>query len=323
MDRRSVLGAGAVLGVAVVIRPATAWAAERPAAAPDASLAGARALFATGAYDQLDRSMPLLLTRAEHSAQSGPAGAARAAGVWVLAAQLATKQGRTASAADYAGLAGTVARRSGDALVLAASARAAATPLRRTGRTQEALALLQEAHTQLTAGPRPTAAGLDAAGMVALTAAYTAAQAHLPITARDFTDEAEQTALYLARRPPDGGGLRELSVGQCVLYRIGIEHHLGCADKALAHARRLDPAHLPSAERRARAATDTARALLDLGDMSGAFAQLRMVELAAPGEARRPSVRALAARIAVDRPGLPGLAAYTRRTAPGTNRPTR
>ncbi|MFF3208331.1 hypothetical protein [Streptomyces sp. NPDC002962] len=52
-------------------------------------------------------------------------------------------------------------------MVLAAAARAAATPLRRTGRTTEALYLLNEARLHLTAGSRPTAAGLDAAGMVA------------------------------------------------------------------------------------------------------------------------------------------------------------
>ncbi|MYZ41334.1 hypothetical protein GT002_41070, partial [Streptomyces sp. SID4917] len=43
------------------------------------------------------------------------------------------------------------------------------------------------------------------------------------------------------------------------------------------------------------AATDTARALLDAGDAAAAFAQLRLVELAAPHEARRPSVQALTA----------------------------
>ncbi|MEU6350163.1 transcriptional regulator [Streptomyces sp. NPDC047072] len=287
----------------------------------DAELGAARALFVVGAYDRLGRLMPLLLTGAEHGVRTGPAGAARAAEVWVLAAQLAVKQGRTPAAGAYAGLAGAAARRSGDALVLAASARAAATPLRRTGRTREALVLLQEAHAHLTVSSRPAAAALDAAGMVALTAAYTAAQAHLPVIARDFADNAEQTALRIAHSPHTADGPRELSAGQCVLYRIGIERHLGDVDGALAHARRLDPGQLLTAERRARAATDTARALLDVGDMASAFAQLRLVELAAPGEARRPSVRALATRIAADRPGLPGLAAYTRRTAPDTSRP--
>ncbi|WP_330342504.1 hypothetical protein [Streptomyces sp. NBC_00557] len=54
---------------------------------------------------------------------------------------------------------------------------------------------------------------------------------------------------------------------------------------------------------------------LDAGDAAGAFAQLRLVELAAPAEARRPSVRALTARIAEHRPGL---AAYTHRAGAKT-----
>ncbi|MFF9786376.1 hypothetical protein [Streptomyces nigrescens] len=234
----------------------------------------------------------------------GPAGAARAAAVWVLASQLAVKQGRTEAAGAWAGRAGAAARRCGDPVVaLAAAAGAAATPLRRTGRAQEALQILQEARDHLTADSRPTAAELDAAGMAALTAAYTAAQAHLPAAAGDFAAQAEQTALRRAGRPhPAGPG--ELSGQQCVLYRIGIHRRLGDLDTALAYASRLQTEALPTAERRARAATDTTRTLLDAGDTAGAFAQLRLVELAAPHEARRPAVRALTARID-RRPDLP------------------
>lgn len=316
MERRSLLGAGVVLGAAVAVRPAAAWAAEDPPAVSDAELAAARALFAAGAYDRLGRLLPLLLDGAEHGVRSGPAGAARAAGVWVLASQLAVKQSRTDAAGAYAALAGAAARRCGNAVVLADAARAAATPLRRTGRAQEALALLKEAHARLTAVSRPAAAELDAGGMVALTAAYTAAQANLGAAAQDFADEAEDTALRLAGHPHAAGRPSQLSAGQCALYRIGIHRCLGDVDTALAHAARLDTRTLPTAERRARAATDTARALIDAGDIAGAFAQLRLVELAAPGEARRPSVRALTARIAEDLPGLPGLDAYVRHTDP-------
>jgi hypothetical protein len=181
------------------------------------------------------------------------------------------------------------------------------------------LDLLQEAIAHLTAGSRPGAAELDAAGMAALTASYTAAQAHLPTTADDFADEAEQTALRLDRLPHPVGWPYQLTADQCALYRIGIHRHLGDIDTALAHARRLNPGRLPTAERRARAATDSARTLLDAGDTAGAFAQLLLVEDAAPAEARRPSVRALTTRIAERRPGLPGLVAYARRTTAGTN----
>jgi hypothetical protein len=314
MERRSVLVAGVGLGAAVAAGPTAARAAER-AGVSDADLAAARVLFAAGAYDRLGRLLPQLLHGAEHGVGAGPAGAARSAGVWVLASQLAVKQSRTEPAGAYAGLAGAAARRSGDAVVLAAAARAGATPLRRTGRTAEALALLQEARAHLTAGSRPTAAELDAAGMAELTAAYTAAQAHQPSAAREFADATDQTALRLARHRDTGRRPLTLSAGQRTLYRIGIHRHLGDVDTALAHAARLDAALLPTAERRARAATDTARALLDAGDAAGALAQLHRVELAAPGEASRPSVRALTAEVAAARPGLKGLDAYARRTA--------
>jgi hypothetical protein len=234
--------------------------------------------------------------------------------VWVPASQLAVKQGRTEAAGAYAVRAASAATRSGDAVVLAAAARAAATPLRRTGRTDEALHLLEEARVHLTAVGRGPAVELDAAGMAALTAAYTAAQAHRPALARDFAAQAEQITYRLARHPHTAGRPRELTASQCALYGIGIRRHLGDIDTALAHARRLRPAHLPTAERRARAATDTARALIDAGDAVGAFAQLRLVEVAAPLEARRPSVRALSAQVTELRPGLPGLHKYTQRT---------
>ncbi|MFI1530653.1 transcriptional regulator [Streptomyces griseus] len=313
MKRRSVLLAGVALGAGAVGGPVPAWAAAEPGLSAG-DVAAARRLFAAGAYTRLGEVLPLLLAAAEHSAEQGPAGAARAAGVWVLASQLAVKQGRTGPAGAYAERAGTAARRSGDPVVLAAAARAAATPLRRTGRTDEALLLLAEARTHLLAGPRPAAADLEAAGLAALTAAYTAAQAHRPALARDFAAQAEENTLRLARHSHTPGRPRELTAGQCDLYRIGIHRHLGDIDTALAHARRLRPDRLPTAERRARAATDTARALLDAGDAAGALAQLRLVEAAAPLEAHRPAVRALTTHVAGLRPGLPGLGGFVART---------
>lgn len=138
--------------------------------------------------------------------------------------------------------------------------------------------------------------------MAELTAAYTVAQAHRSALARDFADQAEENALRLARHPHTPGRPNELTAAQCALYGVGIHRHLGDVDTALAHARRLRPDRLPAAERRARAATDTARALLDAGDAVGAFAQLRLVEAAAPLEARRPAVRALTMHVAGLRP---------------------
>ncbi|MDX3246145.1 hypothetical protein PV408_31315 [Streptomyces sp. ME18-1-4] len=49
--------------------------------------------------------------------------------------------------------------------------------------------------------------------------------------------------------------------------RVGIHRELGDVDRALAYAAGLVPAVLPEPERRTRAATDTARALLAVGDV--------------------------------------------------------
>ncbi|WP_234350600.1 transcriptional regulator [Streptomyces sp. XY66] len=219
------------------------------------------------------------------------------------------------TAATFAVRAGTAARRSGRPALLAAAARAAATPLRRTGHTDTALQLLKEAHDALDTAPRLSAAGLDASGMVALTAAYTAAQARMPSTAEQLATQAEQTVARLLRDHGQVPAGAELSPAQCVLYRVGIHQKLGDVDRALAYAAGLEPAVLPTPERRARAATDTARALLAAGDVPTAFVQLQLVERAAPQEARRPSVRALTAEVAARRPDLPGLTAFARRTA--------
>ncbi|MEW1762465.1 transcriptional regulator [Streptomyces cyaneofuscatus] len=274
-----------------------------------------RGLFAAGKYGRLRRALPLLTARAREAGRSGPAGAGRAARVWVLVSQLAVKDGDLALAAACATEAETAARRSGRPALLAAAARAAATPLRRTGRADQALRLLQDAHAELDAVVRPSADVLDTSGMVALTAAYTAAQARLPAAAEEFAARAEHSAQRLAHpsaRTPAGG---DLSAAQCTLYRVGIHRELGDVDRALAYAARLDAAVLPTPERRARAATDTARALLAADDVPAAFHQLQQVEQAAPQEARRPSVRALTAEAAARRPDLPGITAFARRTA--------
>ncbi len=311
--------AGVALGAGAVGGPVPAWAAAEPGLSAG-DVAAARRLFAAGAYTRLGEVLPLLLAAAEHSAEQGPAGAARAAGVWVLASQLAVKQGRTGPAA-YAERAGTAARRSGDPVVLAAAARAAATPLRRTGRTDEGPAPARRgAHPP--AGRRPAHVRRPGSGGTG------SAHRRLhrrpgppPAPARDFAAQAEETTLRLARHPHTHGRPWELTAGQCDLYGIGIHRHLCDIDTALAHARRLRPDRLPTAERRARAATDTARTLLDAGDTAGAFTQLRLVELAAPLEARRPSVRALTSRVAELRPDLPGLRDYTHRTLVSPRRP--
>ncbi|MEV7470162.1 transcriptional regulator [Streptomyces kronopolitis] len=315
MKRRKVLSAGLCATALWAGSTTPALARGSSQRLTEGNLPAARRLFTAGKYDRLHQVLPGLVARASESERTGPVGAGRAAEVWVLASQLAVKEGEVDTAAAFAVQAGTAARRSGRPVLLAAAARAAATPLRRTGRADIALQLLGEAHDELDTGHRPSAAVLDASGMVALTAAYTAAQARMPSAAEQFASLAEQAAARLIRgRVPVVGG--ELSLAQCVLYRVGIHHKLGDIDRALAYAAGLDPAVLPTPERRARAATDTARTLLAADDVLAAFVQLQLVERAAPQEARRPSVRALTAEVAARQPDLPNITAFARRTAP-------
>ncbi|MFG2210912.1 transcriptional regulator [Streptomyces sp. NPDC048638] len=325
MERRTVLGVGlAVAGWwAAGTGPAEATlSATGGGRLREADVAAARGLFTAGEYGRLRQALGLLTARAREAGGAGPVGAGRAVRVWVLVSQLAVKDGDVALAAAFAAQAEEAARRSGRPVLLAAAARAAATPLRRTGRAGHALQLLQDAHDQLDAVAAPSADVLDASGMVALTAAYTAAQARQHAAAEEFAALAEQSAQRLAH--PSTGAPRggDLSVGQCTLYRIGIHRELGDVDRALAYAARLDVAVLPTPERRARAATDTARALLAADDVPAAFAELQRVEQAALQEARRPSVRALTAEAAARRPDLPGITAFARRTAPPRSRTT-
>ncbi|KAB1984234.1 hypothetical protein [Streptomyces triticiradicis] len=61
------------------------------------------------------------------------------------------------------------------------------------------LQLLREARGELDAGPRPFAAVLDASGTWAPTAAFTAAEAHVPSAAQQFAALTERTADRLVR----------------------------------------------------------------------------------------------------------------------------
>ncbi|MEV1066125.1 hypothetical protein [Streptomyces sp. NPDC050263] len=94
-------------------------------------------------------------------------------------------------------------------------------PAARTVGADTAPQLLREAHGELDTGPRPSAAFLDASGMVAPTAAYTAAEAHMPSAAQQFAALAEQTAARLVRgrgRGAVAGAVRAVR-GRCWALR--------------------------------------------------------------------------------------------------------
>ncbi|WP_371493588.1 hypothetical protein OG871_38485 [Kitasatospora sp. NBC_00374] len=101
---------------------------------------------------------------------------------------------------------------------------------------------------------------------------------------------------------------------QADLYWIGVHNALGTPDEAVRYASRIAPAALPTAERRARLGTDTARMWQQLGDHRQTFAALRLVEQAAPEEAQRPALRAMTAGLLYGPVALPGLREFAQRT---------
>lgn len=106
----------------------------------------------------------------------------------------------------------------------------------------------------------------------------------------------------------------DATITQASLYWIGVHNALGTPDEGVRHAAAIDPARLPTAERRARLGTDTARMWHQLGDHRRTFASLRLVEQAAPEEVRRPALRALTADLLYGPVPLPGLRDFARRT---------
>ncbi|MGW7611895.1 hypothetical protein ACWGKW_32515 [Streptomyces sp. NPDC054766] len=94
-------------------------------------------------------------------------------------------------------------------------------PAARTGSADTALQLLREAHGELDAGSRPFAAFLDVSGIWAPTAAFTAAEAHMPSATQQFAALAEQTAARLVRGRGQGAvaGAVRVVRGRCRALR--------------------------------------------------------------------------------------------------------
>lgn len=322
IDRRHVLSMGAALGTTMLL-PGT----EAAASAPDLGslrrrLAVGRAQFRSARYADLTEALPALL-RDALAALAQTTGArqqavnALLARVHILASELAVKSGDSDEAWDRARCAVAAGESSGDVLVLAEATRICATPLRRQGRAADAVLLLQDMITTLAdaASGVPEPPLVTAGGSLALTAAYSAALEGRQTTAMSLMDMAADAAARLARttRARSSG----LTTDQVHLYQVGVHHLLGQDITAVRTAQRIHAGALPTSERRARLGTDTARALIAVGDYGRALTALRAVEDAAAEEACRPSVRALTRELLVRRPRLTGLDAFAARTGAG------
>lgn len=279
-------------------------------------LGAARADFTAARYGSLGQHLPALLGAAE-ATRDASSGRARdeahsaVARAYVLATELAVKQHADVAWAT-ADRALTAARASGDPVVLGEAARVLAITMRRAGRTGAAVDLLRRTATQL--GADQAAEQRAVAATLLMTAAYTAACNAQRGDALDLMASAEETvrALPTASRRPLF--TVDATAAQADLYWVGVHNALGTPDEGVAYAKRLAGVSWPSAERQARAGTDTARMWHQLGDRRRTFAALRSVEQAAPEEVRRPALRSLTAGLLYGPVALPGLRAFAQRT---------
>ncbi|MFE0654382.1 XRE family transcriptional regulator [Streptomyces sp. NPDC059534] len=330
MRRRTVLTGALAAGTAAVV--GTGAAAAVPAArledvlfhlpsgepAPLQALAtrtaAAREAFTAARYTRLSAALPGLLSVAEatRDAATGRArqhASAILARAYVLAAELASKEHSDAAwvAADRALGA---ARASGMPVPIGEASRVLAITMRRSGRSAAAVCLL----THEAAGLDPAEARTGAVRTtLLLSAAYSAAAGRDRTTALALLDEAEED---VKRRPGAPGGLFtvEATRAQVDVYRISAHNALGTPDEAVSVTRGLNVGLMPTAERRARAWTDTARMWHALGDGTQAFAALRRVEQEAAQEVQRPALRALTSNLLYGPTRLPGLREFAART---------
>ncbi len=274
----------------------------------------ARADFCAARYTALGHALPGLLavassTRDASSGRAWEQASVVLARAYVLAAELALKQHSDAAwvAADRAL---TAARASGHPVPIGEASRVLAITMRRSGRSPAAVRLLTREAADLDAGQPPTGA---VRATLMLTAAYTAASGRDRATALGLLDEAQEET---DRRKAAVRGLFTVDVSrtQVDVYRIGVLNALGTPDEGVKVVKKLNIDSMPTAERRARAWTDTARMWHALGDQPQTFAALRRVEQEAPQEVRRPALRALTADLLHMPARVPGVREFAART---------
>ncbi|WP_431999495.1 XRE family transcriptional regulator [Streptomyces sioyaensis] len=290
-------------------------AAPVPLARLTQEIAKARADFCAARYSTLGRSLRGILAAASATRDATTGREREMASValarsYVLAAELALKQHDDTAwvAADRAL---TAARASGHPVPIGESSRVLAITMRRSGRCPAAVRFLTQEAGDLDAGQAQTGAVRTT---LMLTAAYTAANGRDRTGALDLLDAAEEETDRWQAAVPSGLFTVDATRAQVDVYRIGVHNALGTPDEGVEVAARLDIDRMPTAERRARAWTDTARMWHALGDGPQTFAALRRVENEAPQEVRRPALRALTSDLVYASARVPGVREFATRT---------
>lgn len=278
------------------------------------ALATARQDFATCQYVPLAGHLPTLLAAAEATAADHPDPAAHQ--VLAESYNLTTKalikleaSGLEWLSADRGLLA---ARAAGEPLTLAEAQRLVASVARRAGHHDRAQTLTLAAASHLNvSGARPVPEHLAMYGMLHCSASYAAARAGDRDRANDLLAEAATTGRL--------GGDRERQqalAANVVSHRVSAAYVLGDAGAALAHARSLPLAAIPTTERRARLLVDQAMSWQRWDKPDRAYATLLAAERTAPGEVRtRNAVRRLVGDLMASprQAAMPGLPALARR----------
>jgi hypothetical protein len=257
-----------------------------------------------------------LATRADQPTGEAFAVANRQlAEVYLLASELMVKLCHDQLAWTTADRALQAAHLSDDVLTQAAAHRAWAIVLRRTGRADTAQRLVVDTaatlQPELNRGPEY----LSVYGSLLSTAAYTAAVDGDRGNARALIVEATEAATRLGT----DGNHRHTAFGPTWVggYQISIARVLGDSGTAIETARRIDPAAIPTAERRARHWANVARAFHQWGKPEPCYRALLAAERAAPDEVRyRQPIQHITASLLRDPAAqrLPGLRAFATRT---------
>jgi len=342
MRRRTLLAGMSALAGSAVLGPANpaAAAAAHPISALEKQLlvppltagtpvevarlrqavAVARSVFARGRYGEVAARLPGLIgaaaaTRADPLAGDDTTEAhAQLAELYTLTTDLAIKTGHDRLAWTAADRASQAADASGDLLTQATARRVWAIVLRRAGQADTAQQMvIDTAHALQPTLRCPEQ--LSVYGSLLETAAYTAAADGDRDTARTLIAEAVDTA---ARLGADGNH-RYTSFGPTGvgLYQLSIARVMGDSGAAIEHARRINPAAIPSTERRARYWVDVARAYHQWDKPEHCYRALLAAEHASPDEVRYRKPTAAMTTTLLRHPTanrLPGLRNFAQRT---------
>jgi len=281
-------------------------------------IAAKRKEFQTARYDQLSAGLPGLIGSAVATCQSasrmdGCTASALLADAYIVAANFMVKLNDDPLALALADRALQSARAGDDPLTIADAQRAVATVLRRTGRRAKAHDLLLSAAASIEPGRQTTPDQLSVFGTLLQVAAYTAAVDGNRSAARDLIREAREAA----RRLGTDANHRYTAFGPAnvTLYQVSIAQVLGDNGAAIECAKTLNPAVIPTAERRGRYWIDLARAFSQWNKPEQCYRALLCAERAAPAEVRyRPPVHRMTEDLLrTSRRRLPGLNTFARR----------